>query len=98
MIAVASDVHKGRCWMAMIPEGGTLKMLEPIECTRKAWLERLAEVPPEAEIALEVSTSGYFVTSVRRKQGAASARPGCTRRRSTACAGRSRTGWTGGGW
>ena len=39
-------------------------MLEPIECTREAWLKRLAELPPEAEIAPEVSTSGYFAMSV----------------------------------
>ena len=69
MIPVASDVHKGRCWMAMIPPGEELKMLEPIECTREAWRERLAELPPEAEIALEVSTSGYFVMSVLEEAG-----------------------------
>jgi hypothetical protein len=71
MIPVASDVHKGRCWMAMIPPGeeGKVKMLEPIECTREAWRERLAELPPEAEIALEVSTSGYFVMSVLEEAG-----------------------------
>jgi transposase len=69
MIAVASDVHKGRCFFAMIPEDGKLKMLEPIECTREAWLKRLAELPPDAEIALEVSTSGYFVMSVIEEAG-----------------------------
>ncbi|MGH9350842.1 MAG: hypothetical protein ACRD2G_01555 [Terriglobia bacterium] len=69
MIAVASDVHKGRCWMSMIPEGGKLKMLEPIECTREAWRKRLGELPPEDEIALEVSTSGYFVMSVLEEAG-----------------------------
>jgi transposase len=69
MIPVASDVHKGRCLFAMIPEDGKLKMLEPIECTREAWLKRLAELPPDAEIALEVSTSGYFVMSVVEEAG-----------------------------
>ncbi len=69
MIPVASDVHKGRCWMAMIPPGEDVKMLEPIECTREAWLQRLAELPPEAEIALEVSTSSYFVRSVLEEAG-----------------------------
>lgn len=69
MISVASDVHKGRCFFAMIPEDGKLKMLEPIECTREAWLTRLAELPPDAEIALEVSTSGYFVMSVIEEAG-----------------------------
>ena len=68
MIPVASDVHKGRCWMAMIA-GGELKMLEPIECTREAWRKRLADLPPEAELALEVSTSGYFVMSVLEEAG-----------------------------
>ena len=69
MVPVSSDVHKGRCWFAMIPEDGKLKMLEPIECTREAWLRRLAELPPDAEIALEVSTSGYFVMSVLEEAG-----------------------------
>ncbi len=69
MMPVASDVHKGRCWMAMIPPGEEIKMLEPIECTREAWRKRLAELPPEAEIALEVSTSGYFVMSVLEEAG-----------------------------
>ena len=49
--------------------GEDVKMLEPIECTREAWLQRLAELPPEAEIALEVSTSGYFVRSVLEEAG-----------------------------
>lgn len=69
MVPVSSDVHKGRCWFAIIPEDGKLKMLEPIECTREAWLRRLAELPPDAEIALEVSTSGYFVMSVLEEAG-----------------------------
>jgi transposase len=55
--------------MAMIPPGGELKMMEPIACTREAWRQRLAELPPDAEIALEVSTSGYFVMSVLEEAG-----------------------------
>ena len=69
MIAIGSDVHKGRCVLAMMEEEGKVKMLEPIECTREAWLKRLGELPPEAEIALEVSTSGYFVMSVLEEAG-----------------------------
>jgi transposase len=53
----------------MVEEAGKVKMLEPVECTREAWLQRLAELPPEAEIALEVSTSGYFVMSVLEEAG-----------------------------
>jgi transposase len=53
----------------MMTEEGKPKMLEPIECTREAWLKRLVELPPEAEIALEVSTSGYFVMSVLEEAG-----------------------------
>jgi hypothetical protein len=34
MIAIGSDVHKGRCVFAMMGEEGKVKMLEPIECTR----------------------------------------------------------------
>lgn len=69
MIAIGADVHKGRCVFARMEEDGKVKMLEPIECTREAWLERLAELPPEAEIALEVSTSGYFAMSVIEEAG-----------------------------
>jgi len=69
MIPVASDVHEGRCWFGMLPPGEELKMLEPIECTREAWRKRLGELPPEAEIALEVSTRGYFVMTVLEEAG-----------------------------
>jgi len=69
MIAIGADVHKGRCVFAMMEKEGKVRMLEPIECTREAWLERLAELPPEAEIALEVSTSGYFAMSVIEEAG-----------------------------
>jgi len=69
MIAIGADVHKGRCVFARMEEDGKVKMLEPIECTREAWLKRLAELPPQAEIALEVSTSGYFAMSVMEEAG-----------------------------
>jgi len=42
MIAVGVDVHKGRCVFAMMREDGIVKMLEPIECTREAWPQRVA--------------------------------------------------------
>jgi len=44
-------------------------MLPSIENTRKDWLELLQELPPGAEIALEVSTSGYFAMSVLEEAG-----------------------------
>ena len=69
MIAVSSDVHKRLCKMAILRPGEKLKMLEAIECKREAWLERLSELPPEAEIALEVSTTGYFVMSLLEEAG-----------------------------
>jgi len=37
--------------------------------TRENWLELLATLPPDAEIALEVSTSGYFAMSVLEEAG-----------------------------
>ena len=44
-------------------------MLPSINNTRKRWQEFLQELPPEAEIALEVSTSGYFAMSVLEEAG-----------------------------
>jgi transposase len=55
--------------MAMIPPGQDVKRLEPIECTREAWRQRWTELPPDAQIALEVSTRGYFVMSVLEEEG-----------------------------
>jgi transposase len=37
--------------------------------TREEWLELLRELPPEAEIGLEVSTAGYFAMSVVEAAG-----------------------------
>jgi hypothetical protein len=58
------DVHKRQCELALQREDGQLKMLPRIENTRENWLELLSQLPREAEIALEVSTSGYFAMSV----------------------------------
>ncbi len=69
MIAGGVDVHKRQCALARQFEDGELASFAPIENTREGWLELLAVLPPEAEIALEVSTSGYFAMS-----GLASAR------------------------
>lgn len=69
MIAIGADVHKRMCTLAMQPEDGQLKMLPSMENTCENWLGLLAKLPPEAEIALEVSTSGHFVMSVLEKAG-----------------------------
>jgi transposase len=37
--------------------------------TREEWLEMLTELPPDAEIGLEVSTAGYFAMSVLEEAG-----------------------------
>jgi len=84
MIPVASDVHKGRCWMAMIPPGraknagadrvhagGVAGRLA--SCRRKR--RSLWKFPP-AGICDERAGGG----------GMAERRPGCTRRGSTVCA------------
>jgi transposase len=69
MIAIGIDVHKGKCTIAEQGEDGELKMRPSIENTREEWLELLQELPPDAEIALEVSTSGYFAMSVLEAAG-----------------------------
>jgi transposase len=69
MIAIGIDVHKRKCTIAQQGEDGELKMLPSINNTRKEWREFLQELPPEAEIALEVSTSGYFAMSVLEEAG-----------------------------
>jgi len=46
-----------------------LQMLPCMENTREDWLELLGQLPPGAEIALEVSTSGYFAMSVLEEAG-----------------------------
>jgi transposase len=40
-----------------------------MENTREGWRELLTPLPPDAEIALEVSTSGYFAMSVLEEAG-----------------------------
>jgi len=69
MIAVGVDVHKRQCSLAMQFEDGELASFAPFENTRAGWLEVLAVLPPEAELALEVSTSGYFAMSVLEEAG-----------------------------
>ena len=69
MIAIGADVHKRMCTLAVQREDGQLKMLPSMENTRENWLELLAQLPPQAEIALEVSTSGHFVMSVLEEAG-----------------------------
>ena len=69
MIAIGADVHKRRCTLAMLGEDGELRMLPSMENTRENWLELLGQLPPQAEIALEVSTSGHFVMSVLEEAG-----------------------------
>jgi len=69
MIAIGIDVHKRKCTIAEQGEDGELKMRPSIENTREEWLQLLQELPPTAEIALEVSTSGYFAMSVLEAAG-----------------------------
>jgi len=64
MIAVGVDVHKRQCTVAIQTEDGELACFGPMENTREGWRELLRQLPPETEIALEVSTSGYFAMSV----------------------------------
>lgn len=69
MIAIGADVHKQKCALAVQREDGQLKMLPSLENTRENWLGLLTKLPPDAEIALEVSTSGHFVMSVLEEAG-----------------------------
>jgi transposase len=69
MIAIGVDVHKRQCAVAIQRGNGELKSLVPMENTREGWKELLDRMPPEAEIALEVSTSGYFAMSVLEEAG-----------------------------
>jgi transposase len=69
MIAIGVDVHKRQCTVAIQREDGELGLFEPMENTREGWQELLDQLPPEAEIALEVSTSGYFAMSVLEEAG-----------------------------
>jgi len=65
---VGVDVHKRRCTVAEFRQG-KIKMRKPIANTREEWLEMLTELPPDAEIGLEVSTAGYFAMSVLEEAG-----------------------------
>jgi len=69
MVAVGVDVHKRQCTIAIQREDGELGCFGPMENTRQGWRELLDRLPPEAEIALEVSTSGYFAMSVLEEAG-----------------------------
>src|SRR2546426_7969828 len=69
MIAIGVDVHKRQCTVAIQREDGELGCFGPMENTREGWRELLDRLPPEAEIALEVSTSGYFAMSVLEEAG-----------------------------
>ncbi len=69
MIAIGVDVHKRQCAVAIQREDGELKNFGPMENTREGWKELLDRMPPEAEVALEVSTSGYFAMSVLEEAG-----------------------------
>jgi len=69
MIAVGVDVHKRQCSLAVQMEDGELASLAPFPNTREGWLGLLGALPSGAEIALEVSTSGYFAMSVLEEAG-----------------------------
>ena len=69
MIAIGVDVHKRQCTVALQAEDGKVRFFEPMENTREGWHELLEQLPPESEIALEVSTSGYFAMSVLEEAG-----------------------------
>ncbi len=68
MIPIGSDIHKRRCNFMKF-EDGKMRALPPIDNTREAWLEFLSELPPEAEIAMEVITSSYFTMRVLEEAG-----------------------------
>jgi len=69
MIAVGVDVHKRQCTVAIQRKDGELRLFGPLENTREGWQELLDQLPAQAEIALEVSTSGYFAMSVLEEAG-----------------------------
>src|SRR5438876_7238967 len=69
MIAIGADVHKQQCTLAVQRPDGKLSMLPSLDNTRENWLDLLTHLPPEAQIALEVSTSGHFVMSVLEEAG-----------------------------
>ncbi|MGA2987045.1 MAG: hypothetical protein ABSG32_24875 [Terriglobia bacterium] len=61
---VGVDVHKRRCKVVEF-DHGEIKVRKPMANTREEWLDMLSELPPNAEIGLEVSTAGYFAMSKR---------------------------------
>jgi len=65
---VGVDVHKRRCKVVEL-DHGEIKVRKPMANTREEWLEMLTELPPDAEIGLEVSTAGYFAMSVLEEAG-----------------------------
>ena len=65
---VGVDVHKRRCKVVEF-DHGDIKVRKPIANTREEWLEMLSELPPDAEIGLEVSTAGYYAMSVLEEAG-----------------------------
>lgn len=69
MIAVGVDVHKRQCTVAIEREDGELRCFGPMENTREGWRGLLEKLPAGSEIALEVSTSGYFAMSVLEEEG-----------------------------
>jgi len=69
MIAIGTDVHKHRSMPVAQHEDGREENLPSMENTRENWLRFVQGLPPEAELALEVSTSGYFVMSVLEEAG-----------------------------
>jgi transposase len=65
---VGIDVHKRRCKVVELQDG-EIKVRKSMANTREEWLEMLTELPPDAEIGLEVSTAGYFAMSVLEEAG-----------------------------
>ena len=65
---VGIDVHKRRCKVVGL-DHGEIKVRKSIANTREEWLEMLTELPPDAEIGLEVSTAGYYAMSVLEEAG-----------------------------
>jgi transposase len=65
---VGIDVHK-RCCKVVELDHGEIKVRKSIANAREDWLEMLSELPPDAEIGLEVSTAGYFAMNVLEEAG-----------------------------
>ncbi|MFZ0964093.1 MAG: transposase [Terriglobia bacterium] len=65
---VGVDVHKRRGKVVELNQG-EIKVRKSIANTREGWRELLSELPPDAEIGLEVSTAGYFAMRVLEEAG-----------------------------